>query len=220
MLALFRIVELAGGKILIDGIDIARIGLDDLRSKLSIIPQDPTLFTGTIRSNMDPFNQHTDLDIWNSLQSVHLRDVIHALPEKLDSPVTEFGENFSVGQRQLMCLRRALLRRAKVLIMDEATAAVDFETDSLIQKTIRQEFVEVTVLTIAHRINTILDYDRILVLDKGKVAEFDSPANLMKDSNSIFFSMIHKSGTSDIMDIDENGNQSPSVHSPIRDSNS
>jgi len=195
MLALFRLVELAGGKIIIDGVDIARIGLDDLRTKLSIIPQDPTLFTGTIRTNLDPFHEHSDLDVWNVLQSVHLNEVVESLPNKLESPVTEFGENFSVGQRQLMCLGRALLRKAKILIMDEATAAVDFETDALIQKTIREQFGDVTVLTIAHRINTIMDYDRILVLDRGRVAEFDTPSALTKNSQSIFSSMINKSGT-------------------------
>jgi len=211
MMALFRLVELAGGKIIIDGVDIARIGLDDLRSKLSIIPQDPTLFTGTVRSNLDPFNEHSDLDIWNVLQSVHLNEAIEALDHKLDSPVAEFGENFSVGQRQLMCLGRALLRKAKILIMDEATAAVDFETDALIQKTIREQFVDVTVLTIAHRLNTILDYDRILVLDRGTVAEFETPAILSKNPQSIFYSMINKSGTTSSEDVEVSQDQSDPI---------
>jgi len=194
MLALFRLVELAGGKILIDGVDIAKIGLEDLRSKLSIIPQDPTLFTGSIRSNLDPFGKYSDRDIWQALADCHLKASVEALPDKLESPVSEFGENFSVGQRQLMCLGRAILCRAKILIMDEATAAVDFETDSLIQKTIREQFKDVTVLTIAHRINTILDYDRILVLDRGRVAEFESPAVLTSDPKSVFYSLLNKSG--------------------------
>jgi len=207
MLALFRLVELAGGKILIDGIDIAKIGLDDLRSKLSIIPQDPTLFTGTIRSNLDPFGRYSDHDIWQALADCHLKASVEALPNKLESPVSEFGENFSVGQRQLMCLGRAILCRAKILIMDEATAAVDFETDSLIQKTIRDQFKDVTVLTIAHRINTILDYDRILVLDRGKVAEYESPQILASDPKSVFYSLLNKSGRKS--EVDEIASPTP-----------
>jgi ATP-binding cassette subfamily C (CFTR/MRP) protein 1 len=194
MLALFRLVEPAGGQIIIDGIDIATIGLDDLRSKLSIIPQDPTLFTGTIRSNLDPFSNHTDKELWDALEATHLKDAVREWEGQLDHVVTEYGENLSVGQRQLMCLGRAILRRSKVLVMDEATAAVDFETDSLIQTTIREQFKDMTVLTIAHRVNTILDYDRVLVLDKGVIAEFAKPADLLADPKSIFSSMVRQYG--------------------------
>eukprot|EP01119_Soliformovum_irregulare_P026270 TRINITY_DN9993_c3_g2_i1.p1 TRINITY_DN9993_c3_g2~~TRINITY_DN9993_c3_g2_i1.p1 ORF type:complete len:1457 (+),score=483.96 TRINITY_DN9993_c3_g2_i1:233-4372(+) len=192
MLALFRMVELSGGKITIDGVDISTIGTYALRSKLSIIPQDPTLFTGTIRDNLDPFNERTDLQIWEALGSVNLKDTIEKLPLKLEAPVVQYGDNFSVGQKQLLCLCRALLRRSTILVMDEATAAVDFETDALIQKTIRQEFKDVTVLTIAHRINTIIDYDKVLVLDKGLVAEFDRPDVLLNDPTTIFSHMNRK----------------------------
>ncbi|PRP77615.1 hypothetical protein PROFUN_00476 [Planoprotostelium fungivorum] len=195
MLALFRFVELDSGSITIDGHDISRTNLLQLRRGLSIIPQDPTLFTGTVRSNMDPFTESSDGSIWDALRSVHLARDIETLPEKLDAPVTEGGENFSVGQRQLLCLARAILRKSKILIMDEATAAVDFETDSLIQQTIRQEFKNTTVLTIAHRIHTIMDYDRIVVLDAGRVAEFDTPDNLLANPKGIFYSMTSQSGT-------------------------
>ncbi|PRP88412.1 hypothetical protein PROFUN_03326 [Planoprotostelium fungivorum] len=197
MLALFRIIELSGGSIVIDGEDISTLGLEDVRRRLAIIPQDPTLFTGTIRSNLDPFSEHDDVDIWRALSSVQLQTMIENYPGKLDSKVTEGGENLSVGTRQLMCLARAILRGARVIVMDEATAAVDFETDSLIQHTIRKEFKDTTVLTIAHRLKTVLDYDRILVMDKGRVAEFDTPSNLLQNDQSIFFSMVNvRSGRS------------------------
>jgi len=162
---------------------------------LSIIPQDATLFTGTIRTNLDPFKQHSDLELWQVIESIYLKDMVEALPEKLESPVVEFGTNMSSGQQQLMCLGRALLRKSSILLMDEATAAVDFETDALIQKTIRKEFTDVTVITIAHRVHTIIDYDRVLVLDQGTVAEFDSPTELLKNPKSLFYSLVHKSGT-------------------------
>lgn len=196
MLALFRLVEAAEGVVEIDGVNIATLGLDTLRSRLSIIPQDPTLFTGTIRSNLDPFEKYTDEEIWYALEKVHLKEAVQAMGG-IDSAVSEFGENLSVGQRQLMCLGRALLRRAKILVMDEATAAVDYETDRLIQETIREEFVDVTVLTIAHRIQTIIDYDRVLVLDKGLVVEFENPTQLLQNPGSVFYSMVHASGTTE-----------------------
>lgn len=196
MLALFRLVEPAAGSILIDGEDITRFGLFDLRRKIGIIPQDPTLFTGTFRSNLDPFGNYNDHQMWEALEAVHLKKYVAELPEQLDDKISEGGSNISVGQRQLMCLARALLRQAKILIMDEATASVDFETDALIQKTIRQEFSHCTVLTIAHRIHTIEDYDRVMVLDKGLIAEFDSPQTLLQQPDSLFYGMAHKSGTS------------------------
>uniref|UniRef100_A0A6B2KWH8 Uncharacterized protein n=1 Tax=Arcella intermedia TaxID=1963864 RepID=A0A6B2KWH8_9EUKA len=194
MLSLFRIVELVSGRILIDGLDISKIGLTDLRSRLAIIPQEPTLFTGTIRSNLDPFEQYQDEQIWNSLIAVGLEEQITQMKEGILTAVSENGENLSVGTRQLMCLARAVLRRSKILVMDEATASVDLNTDMMIQQTIRKEFKNVTVLTIAHRINTIIDCDKVLVLENGQVAEFAPPDVLLKDKNSIFYSLANEAG--------------------------
>jgi len=192
MLALFRFNEAdpGGGYIAIDGVNIARIGLRQLRRRLAIIPQDPMLFTGTIRSNLDPFSEYTDDDLWQSLKAVSLSNYVSEQPNQLDSTVTENGDNLSVGTRQLLCLARALLRRSKIIVMDEATASIDYETDALIQKTIRKEFAKATVLTIAHRINTILDSDRVMVLDHGHIAEFDSPQKLQQNPASMFYSLV------------------------------
>ena len=188
-------IEPAGGQISIDGVDIAGLGLHDLRSKLTIIPQDPVLFSGSLRMNLDPFDQFTDAEVWRALELAHLKEVVEtSLSEGLMHTVAEGGDNLSVGQRQLICLARALLRKSKVLILDEATAAVDMETDDLIQQTIKREFADCTVLTIAHRLNTILDYDKILVLDKGKVAEFDAPQTLLKKADSQFYGMCKEAG--------------------------
>ncbi|KAJ2891828.1 hypothetical protein IWW38_003459 [Coemansia aciculifera] len=185
-LALFRIIEAAEGQILLDGEDIAQYGLFDVRSKLSIIPQDPVLFAGTVRENLDPFNSYTDQEIWRALEHARLADFIRTKDERLEFVVTQGGENFSVGQRQLICLARALLKRAKVLVLDEATAAIDNSTDAIIQDSIRKEFKDCTVLTIAHRLNTIIDSDRVLVLDQGQVAEYDTPKALLEKEDSLF----------------------------------
>ncbi|XP_017473672.1 PREDICTED: multidrug resistance-associated protein 1 isoform X5 [Rhagoletis zephyria] len=188
-LSLFRIIEAAGGRILIDGIDIATLGLHMLRSRLTIIPQDPVLFSGTLRINLDPFEVKSDDELWKALELSHLKAFVKSLPAGLNHEISEGGENLSVGQRQLVCLARALLRKTKVLVLDEATAAVDLETDDLIQKTIRSEFKDCTVLTIAHRLNTILDSDKVIVLNKGEITEFASPTELLDNPHSAFYSM-------------------------------
>uniref|UniRef100_A0A8C2W3C2 ATP binding cassette subfamily C member 5 n=1 Tax=Chinchilla lanigera TaxID=34839 RepID=A0A8C2W3C2_CHILA len=189
-MALFRLVELSGGCIKIDGVRISDIGLADLRSKLSIIPQEPVLFSGTVRSNLDPFNQYTEDQIWDALERTHMKECITQLPLKLESEVMENGDNFSVGERQLLCIARALLRHCKILILDEATAAMDTETDLLIQETIREAFADCTMLTIAHRLHTVLGSDRIMVLAQGQVVEFDTPSVLLSNDSSRFYAMF------------------------------
>uniref|UniRef100_A0A3B4Z514 Multidrug resistance-associated protein 5-like n=1 Tax=Stegastes partitus TaxID=144197 RepID=A0A3B4Z514_9TELE len=191
--ALFRLVELTGGSIIVDGINIAQIGLDDLRSKLAIIPQEPVLFIGTVRTNLDPWDQYSDSEIWEALEKTHIKEMVSQLPHSLHSEVTENGENFSVGERQLLCVARALLRNSKILILDEATAAIDTETDRLIQDTIRCAFGSCTTLIIAHRLNTVMSCSRVMVLDHGQILEFDTPAALLADENSRFRAMIETS---------------------------
>ncbi|XP_068126625.1 ATP-binding cassette sub-family C member 2-like [Hyperolius riggenbachi] len=190
---LFRIVERAGGKIVVDGIDISTIGLHDLRSKLNIIPQDPVLFSGTIRMNLDPLENHADAELWGALDLCHLKDFVQSLPKKLYHDICEGGENLSVGQRQLLCLARALLRKTKILVLDEATASIDMETDNLVQSTIRKAFTDCTVLTIAHRLHTVLDSERVLVLDAGRVVEFDEPQRLIQ-KKGVFSKMVSEAG--------------------------
>ncbi|KAL8033739.1 hypothetical protein ABFX02_13G178200 [Erythranthe guttata] len=192
--ALFRIVELERGRVLIDDCDISKFGLTDLRKVLGIIPQSPVLFSGSVRFNLDPFNEHNDADLWEALERAHLKDVIRRNSLGLDAEVSEAGENFSVGQRQLLSLSRALLRRSKILVLDEATAAVDVRTDALIQKTIREEFRSCTMLIIAHRLNTIIDCDKVLLLDAGQVVEFDSPETLLHRQESAFSKMVQSTG--------------------------
>uniref|UniRef100_A0A4X2LV23 ATP binding cassette subfamily C member 3 n=1 Tax=Vombatus ursinus TaxID=29139 RepID=A0A4X2LV23_VOMUR len=192
-LCLFRILEAAQGEILIDGVNIASIGLHDLRSMLTIIPQDPVLFSGTLRMNLDPFGKYSDEEMWQALELSSLHKFVGSQPQGLDFECSEGGENLSVGQRQLVCLARALLRKSRILVLDEATAAIDLETDGLIQATIRSQFEGCTVLTIAHRLNTIMDYTRVLVLDKGTIAEFDSPTNLIM-ARGIFYGMAKDAG--------------------------
>uniref|UniRef100_A0A3Q2GHS4 Multidrug resistance-associated protein 4 n=1 Tax=Cyprinodon variegatus TaxID=28743 RepID=A0A3Q2GHS4_CYPVA len=191
--ALFRLAE-PEGRITIDGILTSEIGLHTLRQKMSIIPQDPVLFTGTMRKNLDPFKQHTDEDLWNALQEVQMKAVVEELPNKLETVLTESGSNFSMGQRQLVCLARALLRENRILVIDEATANVDPRTDSLIQRTIRNKFQECTVLTIAHRLNTIIDCDRILVLDAGRIQDYDEPYILLQNQDGLFYQMLQQTG--------------------------
>ncbi|KAJ2618191.1 hypothetical protein EV177_000148 [Coemansia sp. RSA 1804] len=221
-LALMRFVEATKGRIVLDGIDISKIGLDDLRRNITIIPQDPVLFNGTIRYNIDPFEEYPDELIWDALNRVHMtrEQTSHAMSastsivgvsndengelplermagvfSSLDDKIEQNGHSLSAGQRQLVAMARALVRRSKLIIMDEATASVDFDTDERLQRTIRgYEFANSTLLCIAHRLRTVIDYDRVLVLDKGKVAEFDTPKNLLKKKGGIFRGMCEKSG--------------------------
>uniref|UniRef100_A0AAR2L5V0 ABC-type glutathione-S-conjugate transporter n=1 Tax=Pygocentrus nattereri TaxID=42514 RepID=A0AAR2L5V0_PYGNA len=192
-LGIFRILEAAKGQIYIDRVDIAEIGLQDLRSRITIIPQDPVLFSGSLRMNLDPFDGYSDEEVWRALELAHLKNFVSGLPDKLNHECSEGGENLSLGQRQLVCLARALLRKTKILVLDEATAAVDLETDNLIQSTIRTQFEDCTVLTIAHRLNTIMDYTRVIVMDRGNVTEMDSPANLIAGRGQ-FYWMCREAG--------------------------
>lgn len=219
-LALFRFLEASQGSIYIDGLDISKIKLYSLRSRLAIIPQDPVLFSGTVRSNLDAFDQHSDSELRDALVRVHLvteselstpnnepsgsrADSGRATPSEnqnvnpftsLNSPVSEGGLNLSQGQRQLLCLARAIVSRPKIVVLDEATSAVDMATDTLIQRSIREEFGDSTLLVIAHRLSTISDFDKILVMDDGRVAEFGTPRELMRLKNGIFRGMVGESG--------------------------
>ncbi|XP_069701973.1 probable multidrug resistance-associated protein lethal(2)03659 isoform X2 [Periplaneta americana] len=192
--ALFRLVDITSGTIEIDGIDVSSIGLHDLRSKISIIPQEPTLFSGTLRSNLDPFNQYSDATLWTTLAEVEMKQVVNDLPAGLSYKVSEGGSNFSVGQRQLLCLARAIIRNNKILVLDEATANVDPQTDELIQATIRRKFADCTVLTIAHRLHTVMDSDRIIVMDAGSLVEFDHPHILLTNEDGYLYHMVQQTG--------------------------
>eukprot|EP00758_Cryptobia_borreli_P010254 Tbor_TRINITY_DN5555_c2_g1::TRINITY_DN5555_c2_g1_i2::g.13278::m.13278/K05665/ABCC1; ATP-binding cassette, subfamily C (CFTR/MRP), member 1 len=194
ILTMFRIVELAGGSISIDGINIANLSLHDLRRNITIIPQDPTLFTGTLRSNLDPFSEASDEDIWAVLDKCSMRLHVESLHEGLNSPVEERGANFSVGERQLLCLARALMKRSKILLLDEATASVDFEVDKVIQNTIATEFEACTVITIAHRLATIITGDKVVVMSDGIVAEAGSPKELLNMPDGQFKNMVANLG--------------------------
>ncbi|KAJ2662040.1 hypothetical protein IWW48_002099 [Coemansia sp. RSA 1200] len=222
-LALLRFLEASKGQIVLNGIDVSKVGLEDLRRNVTIIPQDPVLFNGTIRFNLDPFDEHPDELLWEALRRTHLvcetesqenstaasianandtdNKVVAALERMagifttLDAEIKENGSNLSAGQRQLVALARALVRRSKLIIMDEATASVDFDTDRRIQNTIRgPEFANSTLLCIAHRLRTVIDYDKVLVLDNGRVAEYDTPHNLLQMEDGIFRSMCEESG--------------------------
>ena len=198
--AIFRLVEPAEGSIEIDGQDITSLGLKTLRSKIAIIPQDPVLFVGNVRDNLDPFGTYSDAEIWEVLRLCNMFDVLQrrgvgesSTEVKLMAPVSEGGSNFSQGERQLMCIARALLRKPKVLLLDEATASIDMDTDNIVQEMIRKIFCDCTTLTIAHRINTIADSDLIMVLDNGTIQEFDTPAKLL-EAQGLYYEMLHSSG--------------------------
>ncbi|XP_074031092.1 ATP-binding cassette subfamily C member 4 isoform X2 [Leptinotarsa decemlineata] len=193
--ALFRLVDIEGS-ILIDDIDTKSVPLNVLRSKISIIPQEPVLFSGTLRMNLDPFNDYDDEILWDALEQVELKSVVNELPEGLDSKVSEGGSNFSVGQRQLICLARAIVRKNKILVLDEATANVDPQTDALVQNTIRQKFSNCTVLTIAHRLHSIMDSDKVLVMDGGEAVEFDHPFILLQMNRGVFQELVNQTGAS------------------------
>jgi len=194
-LALFRIVEGCGGTIEIDDEDITKIGLHQLRRWLTIIPQDPVVFSGTVRMNLDPFDMHTDEELWLALDRAHLKGLFSDEPERLNYEITDGGGNLSVGQRQLLCLARALLKSdTRILVLDEATAAVDVGTDALIQASIRTHVAHVTIVTIAHRLSTIMDYDRVVVMQNGQVVEFDAPQMLINRDNSLFRALAKDAG--------------------------
>nr|XP_023023861.1 multidrug resistance-associated protein 4-like [Leptinotarsa decemlineata] len=192
--ALFRLTDI-DGSILIDDVDTKNVPLKILRSKISIIPQEPVLFSGSLRKNLDPFDDYNDEILWNALDQVELKTIVSELPEGLNSEMAEGGSNFSVGQRQLVCLARAIVRNNKILVLDEATANIDPQTDSLIQSTIRQKFDNCTVLTIAHRLHTIMDSDRVLVMDAGEVKEFGHPHLLLQNDNGVFQGLVKETGS-------------------------
>ena len=177
---------------LIDGVDVGTLNLQTARRSMAVIAQDPVLFGGSLRRNLDPFSKHTDLDLWTALEEVQLKAMVEKLPGQLEYRVNETGSNFSVGERQLVCLARALVQKSKIIVMDEATANVDFKTDNLIQEVIRHKFKDSTVLTIAHRLNTIMDYDKVLILDGGRMVEFDKPEILIQNGG-IFAELVKNS---------------------------
>jgi ATP-binding cassette subfamily C (CFTR/MRP) protein 1 len=189
-LSLFRLIEPHYGHILIDGVDIEEVGLDLLRQKICVIPQEPVLFQASLRENLDPFGEASNERLIEVLRHVQVFND-NEIESQLDKEVKEGGSNFSAGQRQLICIARALLRNSKIIFLDEATASIDYKTDALIQDVIKKEFKKCTVLTIAHRINTIMDYDRVIVMDKGVIAEFDTPKKLM-EQDGIFSSLVKK----------------------------
>ena len=177
---------------LIDGVDVGTLNLQTARRSMAVIAQDPVLFGGSLKRNLDPLSMQTDLDLWTALEEVQLKAMVEKLPGQLEYRVNETGSNFSVGERQLVCLARALVQKSKIIVMDEATANVDFKTDNLIQEVIRHKFKDSTVLTIAHRLNTIMDYDKVLILDGGRMVEFDKPEILIQNGG-IFAELVKNS---------------------------
>jgi len=194
LLALYRLVEAEAGSIRIDGVDISTLGLAKVRSSMAMIPQDPFMFRGTVRLNVDPFDQYTDAQLWEALENVGLKPTVEADPLKLLMPVVENGTNFSLGQRQLFCMARALLQKARILLMDEATASVDLDTDDFLQDMIKLQFKSCTVLTIAHRLNTIMESDQVLVMKDGNKAEYEHPGKLLDNPEGTFTSMVAQTG--------------------------
>ena len=193
--ALFRLLEAEDGQIFIDGVDVATLGLHKLRTSMSVIPQFPVLFSGcTVRENLDPFHHYSDDDISNALRDVCMIDVINELSGGPNSIVAEGGSNFSVGQRQLLCLARAILRKNQILILDEATANVDSRTDHLLQEAVTKSFGGATIISVAHRLDTVIDYDKILVLGDGGVLAFGTPHHLATEKKGVFGSMIDDTG--------------------------
>jgi ABC-type multidrug transport system fused ATPase/permease subunit len=183
-------VEPASGTILVDGVDIRQLSLTQLRARLTIIPQEPVLFSGTLRFNLDPEGKLSDAAIWAALEAVNSRGFVAKLADKLDTAVQDFGENFSLGQRQLICLARAILRKSPVVLLDEPTASMDLETDEMVQEAIRRCFRDSTVISISHRLGGIEAYDRVMVMDSGRIVEFDEPAVLLADPASLLSQMV------------------------------
>ncbi|XP_019631605.1 PREDICTED: multidrug resistance-associated protein 4-like [Branchiostoma belcheri] len=193
IMSLFRLVE-SDGTTVIDGHVTTEVGLKDLRSRMTVIPQDPVLFKSSLRQNLDPFSEHSDTELWAALEEVQLKQVVEKLPEGLDTGLVEFGANFSLGQRQLLCLGRAILKKSRIVVLDEATANVDPQTDGLILRMIEEKFADCTVLTIAHRLHSIIDCDKVMVLQDGGIVEFDEPSVLLCQEGSVFRSMVGDSG--------------------------
>ena len=191
--ALFRMPQ-PTGHVIIDDVDIESINIQSSRRAMSVITQNPVLFTGSLRMNLDPFEEYDDKELWDALEEASLKAVVKKLPQQLGVDIKECGTNFSVGERQLLCLARALLKKDKIIVMDEATANVDYKTDQLIQEAIRSKFKHSTVITIAHRLNTMIDYDRVLVLESGRVVEYDKPENLLQNEGGQFSRLYHGYG--------------------------
>ena len=192
-LCLFRILEATEGKILIDDVDISTLGLEILRNNLTIIPQDPALMEGSLRYNIDPLDKSEDNEIIKVMQKIGFDYIIKRNKDGLNQEISEGGSNLSVGEKQLICITRAILRKSKIIVMDEATASIDYKTEEIIQKAIAELLNDSTFITIAHRIKTILNYDKILTLDNGKIVDFDTPKNLLNDKNSLFYELYSKS---------------------------